>query len=101
MNLARVIGRIVATHKDAGLAGRKLLLLQPLDDALKEAGDPFVAVDAVGAGSTEVVIWVKGREAAHAFLPSAVPTDAGVVGIVDAATRTVSPDPPPAPSRRP
>jgi len=90
MNLARVVGRIVATHKDAGLAGRKLLLIRPLDESMKESGDPFVAVDATGAGAAEVVIYVRGREAAHAFLPDSVPTDASVIGIVDAATWTDS-----------
>jgi ethanolamine utilization protein EutN len=86
VNLARVVGRVVATHKDSGLDGRKLLLLRPLDETMKESGDPFVAVDAAGAGAAEVVIYVRGREAAHAFLPDHVPTDASVVGIVDAAT---------------
>lgn len=86
MNLARVIGRVVSTHKDRGLEGRKLLVLQPLDPRLEDAGAPLVAVDAVGAGAAEVVIYVRGREAAHAFLPDEVPADAGVVGIVDHAT---------------
>ncbi|HET9480850.1 MAG TPA: EutN/CcmL family microcompartment protein [Candidatus Polarisedimenticolia bacterium] len=86
MNLARVVGRIVATHKDEGLTGLKLLVLRPLDGSLRDAGPEFVAVDAAGAGAGEVVIYVKGREAAHAFLPDLVPTDAGVVGIVDVAT---------------
>lgn len=86
MNLARVVGRVVSTHKDAGLAGRKLLVLAPLDASLRETGARLVAVDAAGAGAAEVVIFVRGREAAHAFLPDRVPADAGVVGIVDAAT---------------
>lgn len=86
MNLARVVGRVVATHKDGGLAGRKLLVLQPLGPDLEPRGTPIVGVDAVGAGAAEVVIVVRGREAAHAFLPDAVPADAGVVGIVDHAT---------------
>jgi microcompartment protein CcmK/EutM len=86
MNLARVVGRIVSTHKEPGLAGRKLLLLAPLDASLKPAGAPFVAVDAIGAGAAEIVLYVRGREAAHAFLPDEVPTDAGVVAIVDHAT---------------
>ncbi|HET6371883.1 MAG TPA: EutN/CcmL family microcompartment protein [Candidatus Polarisedimenticolia bacterium] len=85
MNLARIIGRIVATQKEPGLEGRKLLLLAPLDSHLNPKGPAFVAVDAVGAGAAEVVIYVRGREAAHAFLPDDVPTDAGVVGIVDSA----------------
>ena len=86
MNLARVIGRIVSTHKDAGLSGLKLLLLQPINAELADNGPPFVALDAIGAGAAEVVIFVRGREAAHAFLPDEVPADAGVVGIVDHAT---------------
>ena len=86
MNLARVMGRVVSTHKDAGLSGRKLLLLQPVSAELADNGAPFVALDAIGAGAAEVVIFVRGREAAHAFLPDEVPADAGVVGIVDHAT---------------
>jgi ethanolamine utilization protein EutN len=86
MNLGRVVGRIVATHKDDGLTGRKLLVIHPLDESMKESGSPFVAVDAAGAGAAEIVIYVRGREAAHAFLPDSVPTDASVIGIVDAAT---------------
>ena len=86
MNLARVVGRVVSTHKDEGLAGRTLLVLRPLDASLREVGIPLIAVDAIGAGAAEVVIYVRGREAAHAFLPEHVPADAGVVGIVDHAT---------------
>jgi ethanolamine utilization protein EutN len=86
VNLARVVGRVVCTHKEEGLTGHKLLVLRPLDAALREVGDPFIAVDAIGAGAAEVVIYVRGREAAHAFLPDHVPADAGVVGIVDHAT---------------
>ncbi len=86
MNLARVIGRVVSTCKDEGLEGRKLLILQPVDPHLKRLGSPFVAVDAIGAGAAEVVVYVRGREASHAFLPEKVPADAGVVGIVDHAT---------------
>jgi len=83
MKLARVIGRIVAPHKDEGLEGRKLLMIQPVDSAQAAAGAPLVAVDAIGAGAAELVLFVRGREAAHAFLPDPVPADAGVVGIVD------------------
>jgi len=86
MNLARVVGRIVSTHKQPGLQGRKLLVLRPLDGALRQAGALLVAVDAIGAGAGELVVYARGREAAHAFLPEEVPTDAGVVAIVDRAT---------------
>ncbi|MFQ5701048.1 MAG: EutN/CcmL family microcompartment protein [Acidobacteriota bacterium] len=87
MNLARVIGRVVSSHKDEGLSGRKLLVIQPLDETASDRGSPFVAVDAIGSGAAETVIYVRGREASHAFVPERVPTDASIVGIVDAATR--------------
>ena len=83
MNLARVVGRVVATHKDEGLTGAKMLMLQPLDSALRSQGPIIVGTDAAGSGAGEIVIYVKGREAAHAFLPGVVPADAGIVGIVD------------------
>jgi len=81
--LARVIGTVVATRKDEGLLGSKLLLIQPMKADRAPAGRPLVAVDAVGAGYGEDVFYVKGREASYPFLPAEVPTDAAIVGIVD------------------
>jgi ethanolamine utilization protein EutN len=81
--LARVIGTVVATRKDAGFTGTTLLVIQPLRPDRAAAGKPLVAVDSVGAGVTEEVFYVRGREAALAFLPREVPTDAAIIGIVD------------------
>lgn len=83
MMLARVIGTVVASRKDAGLGGSTLLLVQPLGTDGQPSGKPIVAVDSVGCGVTEQVFYVKGREAAVPFLPREVPTDAAIVGIVD------------------
>lgn len=83
MQLARVIGTVVTTRKDAGLMGTTLLLIQPLTKEGQPTGKPLVAVDSVGAGVTENVFYVKGREASVPFLPAEVPTDAAIVGIVD------------------
>ena len=83
MFLARVIGTVVATRKDPGLAGTKLLVIQPLRPDRAPSGRPLVAVDSVGAGESEEVFYVRGREAALPFLPAEVPTDAAIVGIVD------------------
>jgi ethanolamine utilization protein EutN len=83
MQLARVIGTVVATHKDENLAGITLLLVQPLTPAREPAGRPLVAVDAVGAGVGEEVFFVRGREASFPFYPVEAPVDAGIVGIVD------------------
>ena len=83
MQLARVIGDVVATRKDDKLTGLKLLVLQPLTPGREAAGRPLVAVDAVGAGVGEEVFFVRGKEASFPFVPGETPVDAGVVGIVD------------------
>jgi microcompartment protein CcmK/EutM len=81
--LARVVGTVVATRKDPGLLGTKLLVLQPIKNDGTASGKTLVAVDSVGAGVTEEVFYVRGREASVPFLPDEVPTDATIVGIVD------------------
>jgi microcompartment protein CcmK/EutM len=83
MQLARVIGNVVATHKDGNLTGLKLLVVQPLTPDRQPAGRPLVAVDSVGAGVGEEVFFVRGKEASFPFYPAEPPVDAGIVGIVD------------------
>lgn len=83
MFLAKVIGTVVATRKDEGLQGRTLLVIQPLKTDRTPSGRPLVAVDSVGAGVSEEVFYVRGREACIPFLPAEVPADAAIVGIVD------------------
>jgi ethanolamine utilization protein EutN len=83
MQLARVIGVVVSTHKEPALSGIKLLLIQPVNADGDDAGRPIVAVDSVGAGVGERVFFVRGKEASFPFHPAEVPTDAGIVGIID------------------
>jgi microcompartment protein CcmK/EutM len=83
MQIARVIGQVVATRKDDRLTGLKLLVLQPLTADRKPAGKPLVAVDAVGAGTGEHVFFVRGKEASFPYYPEEPPVDAGIVGIID------------------
>ena len=83
MQLARVIGDVVVTRKDENLHGRTLLVLQPIGADGNPTGRTLVAVDAVGAGVGETVFFVRGKEASFPFYPTEVPTDAGIVGIVD------------------
>jgi microcompartment protein CcmK/EutM len=83
MQLARVIGDVVATHKDANLTGIKLLLIQPIAADGSAAGRSLVACDSIGAGVGENVFFVRGREAAYPFYPVEAPSDATIVGIVD------------------
>jgi microcompartment protein CcmK/EutM len=81
--LAHVIGTVVATVKDDALVGRKLLVIQPVAPNGEPRGAPLVALDGTGVGVGESVFYVKGREAAFAFLPAHVPADATIVGKVD------------------
>jgi ethanolamine utilization protein EutN len=83
MQMARVIGDVVATVKDAALQSHKLLVLQPINLDREPAGRTLVALDAVGAGVGEHVFFVRGKEASFPFLPAEPPADACVVGIVD------------------
>src|ERR1035438_8325842 len=89
MFLARVIGSVTSTKKDEAMTGRKLLLLRPL---LVDEEDPskfrpgvntVVAVDALGAGIDEVVLFCQGSSARQAKGMKSLPVDAVVVGIVD------------------
>ncbi len=83
MFLGRVVGCVWSTAKDPRLAGHRLLIVQPLNPAGVDAGKPVVCADCTGAGAGETVYWVRGKEAALAFLPEDVPTDLCIVGIVD------------------
>ena len=87
MQLARVTGTVVATVKTPGLAGVKLLIVQPLDRHLQPVGGQVVAADAVHmAGPGELVYIVAAREAAQAMPNTFVPVDHAILGIVDAVT---------------
>jgi ethanolamine utilization protein EutN len=84
VQLARVIGTVVATVKAPGLEGVRLLVVQPLDRGLAPTGSPLVAADAVHmAGPGELVYVVAAREAALAMPEPFVPVDHAIVGIVD------------------
>jgi ethanolamine utilization protein EutN len=83
VQLARVIGEVVATIKDANLTGATMLIVQPLATDGTAIGRTLVALDSVGAGVGENVFFVRGREAAFPFYPAEPPADATIVGIVD------------------
>jgi ethanolamine utilization protein EutN len=85
MQLARVVGTVVASVKTPGLEGVKLLIVQPLDRKLEPVGSELVAADAVHmAGPGELVYFVAAREASQAMTDPFVPVDHAIVGIVDA-----------------
>ena len=86
MQIGKIVGNVVATVKNPGLASQRLLIVQPLTPELNIAGKQLICTDSTGAGAGELVYWCKGKEASFPFLPTEVPTDATVVGIVDKIT---------------
>ncbi len=83
MQLAKVVGTVVASQKESSLEGLKLLLVQPLDERANPVGAHVVAADAVGAGVDEVVLIASGSSARQTRLTDKRPVDAVVMAIVD------------------
>jgi ethanolamine utilization protein EutN len=84
MQLAKVIGTVVATRKYVGLEGVKFLIVQPLSKQQQPEGEPLVAADATAqAGPGHLVFIIGVREAALALPEKFVPVDHAIVGIVD------------------
>ena len=86
MFLAKVIGNVVATQKSPEFQGMTLLLIQPYmakDGALAPYGNSVVAVDTVGAGEGECVLYTQGSSARNTANTRSAPVDAVIVGIVD------------------
>ena len=86
MFLAQVIGNVVATQKSPEFKGMKLLLIQPYvnrDKVLVASGSSVVAVDSLGAGIGECVLFTQGSSARLTPTTKSAPVDAVIVGIVD------------------
>lgn len=89
MYLGKVIGSIVSTKKDESMRGRKLLMLRPMlidpedPTQFKPGGNTIIAVDTLGAGEGELVMFAQGSSARQADGLKAMPVDAAIVGIVD------------------
>ncbi len=84
MQIARVVGTVVATKKHGKFEGAKLLLVQPLDLEGRARGGALLAVDSIGAGvSEDVLIVLEGRAAGEALGRKAAPVDAAIVAKVD------------------
>ena len=87
--MAEVIGQVVATKKDDSMLGRKLLLVRPklVDESdpsrFRDGANTIVAVDTVGAGEGELVMFCQGSSARQAAGLKTIPVDAAVIAIVD------------------
>ncbi|HEX6049956.1 MAG TPA: EutN/CcmL family microcompartment protein [Gemmatimonadaceae bacterium] len=83
MQLARVIGRVVATVKQPTLTSVTLQWVQPLSATGADVGRPLVAADRIGVGPGEIVYFITAREAALTLHDPFAAVDAGIVGKVD------------------
>jgi microcompartment protein CcmK/EutM len=83
MQLARVIGTLVATRKDEKLEGLKFLIVRPVTPEGQDTSNALVAVDAVGAGVGEVVMIATGSSARQTVITDRRPCDAVIMAIVD------------------
>ena len=94
MDLAKVIGTVVATRKDQSLEGTRLLIVQPLDEKRNPISEPTVAVDTLhDAGVGEIVYIVTGGDAVSVIPGKRLPVDVAIVGLVDSLTLTDTPNP--------
>ncbi len=84
MLLGRVVGTVVSSNKEQELNGLKLLLVRGADTEGKPTGSLVVAVDAVGAGVGEVVLYASGSSARQTRVTKDRPVDATIMAIVDA-----------------
>ncbi|MDY5606844.1 MAG: EutN/CcmL family microcompartment protein [Lentihominibacter sp.] len=84
MKIGKVVGHLWSTKKQDSLTGMKLMIIEPMDPMEKcKEQLPIVAVDSVGAGIGEIVIYATGSSARKAIANSEAPVDAAVLGIVD------------------
>jgi ethanolamine utilization protein EutN len=89
MYLGKVIGSVVSTKKDESMRGRKLLMVRPMladpenPSQFKPGSNTIVAIDTLGAGEGELVMFAQGSSARQADGLRSVPVDAAIVGIVD------------------
>ena len=83
MQLAKVVGSVVATRKEESLSGLKLLLVRPVDEEGRDGANVLVAADAVGAGPGEIVLVAAGSSARQTVATDKRPVDAVVMAIVD------------------
>ncbi|MCL6087921.1 MAG: ethanolamine utilization protein EutN [Actinobacteria bacterium] len=84
MFYGKVIGNVVATIKAKGLEGKKIQIIRPVDMKTGLESDKFIAaLDITDSGIGDYVGYEDGREAAWAFEPQEVPTDATIIAIID------------------
>jgi microcompartment protein CcmK/EutM len=83
MLLGKILGTVVATQKEPELTGLRMMLVRELDANFDAVGKTIVAVDAVGAGQGEVVLFAAGSSARQTAITQNRPVDHVIMAIVD------------------
>ena len=83
MKLGRIVGSVVSTRKDPSLDSLKLLIVENLTTTLEKEGGYVVAIDSVGSGTGEVVLYATGSSARQTAVTKDRPVDAVIMAIVD------------------
>lgn len=83
MLLAKVVGTVVSSKKEQSMEGLRFMLVQPVDAEMKPTGPHVVAVDAVGAGVGEYILFATGSSARQTVMTDKRPCDAVIMAIVD------------------
>ncbi len=83
MKLGRIVGTVVSTRKDSSLESLKLLVVENVTTQLEAEGGYVVAVDSVGAGLGEVILYATGSSARQTAVTRDRPVDAVIMAIVD------------------
>ncbi|HOP49053.1 MAG TPA: EutN/CcmL family microcompartment protein [Ignavibacteriales bacterium] len=83
MHLGKVIGTVWATRKDENLVGAKFLIVKKLNLDLSESEEYVVAMDSVGAGVGEIILYAQGSSARQTKQTYNRPIDAVIMAIVD------------------
>ncbi len=83
MLIGKIVGTLVSTRKDEKLTGLTMLVVKPVDIQAQETGSYVVAIDAVGAGVGEYVLYATGSSARQTVLTDKRPCDAVIMAIID------------------
>lgn len=85
MQLAKVKGNIVSTHKNKFLSGYKLLLVHPVDLKGNFVGmNDLIAIDLIDSGVGDTVLVVQEGDAVQQILGTDnAPVNAQIIAIID------------------
>jgi len=81
--LGQVIGNVWATKKYEALHSFKMMFVQPLNSEYEKLGEPIIAVDTVGSGPGEYILYITASEAVIPLPVDFAPVDASIVAVVD------------------